>query len=96
MLAEAVSIDGGLLVVILIVLFVVAAAWCALVVVGCVCARRAGRGSRAALAVWAVVAVAQTLPLLIGFTGLAVAPIMALVLQAGFYLWARADAAGGR
>ena len=51
-LAEAVSIDGGTLVLILVALFLFFAACCALVTAGFVWAARAGRGSRAALAAW--------------------------------------------
>lgn len=69
MLAEAVSINGGALVIVLVILVLLGALAIAAMVLGCVWATRAGRGSRRALAGWLVVAVLEavySLPLIAG------------------------------
>lgn len=88
-LAETVSIDGGALLLILVVLLVLAALWCALMVLGCVWAVRAGRGSRRALTGWVIVSVLEVLPALGGLGTILAVPGLAFLVQVGLYAWAR-------
>lgn len=92
--AEAVSIDGGLLLLILVVLFVLFALWCAAVFLGCKWARRAGQGSRRALVGWAAAAALAVVPLVTELQPLGVALALAVLsVQGWLYLRAKAAAA---
>lgn len=91
MLAEAVSIDGGLLLVILFVFLLMVGLWCVVVALGCRWAKQAGQGSRGALAGWAVVAVLEVVPLALGFTPLLVLAAVVLAFQGWLYARARAE-----
>jgi hypothetical protein len=95
MLAEAVSIDGGVLLLILVVFVLLFVLWCALVTLGCRWARRAGQGSRRALAGWAVVAVLEVLPFIFDLTPLLLVPLGVLALQARLFIRAKAEATAG-
>lgn len=64
LLAEGPSIDGGLLVVLLAIAIAVVVLTVAAAVLGCVWARRAGRGSRPALVGFLAVAAVEALVLL--------------------------------
>jgi hypothetical protein len=87
--AEAVSIDGGVLLAVLVVFLVLLGTWVGLVVLGCRLARQAGEGSALAPLGWAVVAIVQTLPLTVGDTGLLLLALAILGLQVSIYLHAR-------
>lgn len=91
-LAETVAIDGGVLLLVLVVFMVMVATWCGLVALGCFWARRAGLGSRPALAGWMVVVVAQTVPLAIEPTPLLLIPVAAAGIQTMLYILARRQA----
>ncbi len=95
MLAEAVSIDGGVLLAALVVLLALVALWCGLVFLGCRLARGAGRGSRGALVGWVVVAVVEVLPLVVGDSPLLLLGAAVLGVQAWFYVRGKADASAG-
>ncbi len=95
MLAEAVSINGGTLLLILLFLVAMVVVWCALVVFGCRLAKQAGQGSRQALVGWAVVGVLELAPLVVGFTPLLLVGVAVLGLQAAFYLRAKAESRPG-
>ena len=88
-LAESVSLDGGALLVILVIFLALMAVWCAVMVLGCVWAVRAGRGSRLALAGWAVVALIELLPAASAIGSILALPALVFVLQVGLYFWAR-------
>lgn len=92
MFAETVAIDGGVLLLVLVVFMVMVVIWCGLVALGCFWARRAGLGSRPALAGWMVVVVAQTVPLAIEVTPLLLIPVAAVVIQTLLYIRARGQA----
>lgn len=97
MLAEAVSISGGALLVILVALLVAAAAAVAMLVFGCVWARRAGGGDEGAYRRWQVVVTLEALlclPLLAPLAGDREAggslfPAVALALHVTVYLISR-------
>ncbi len=91
MLAETVSIDGGVLLLGLLILLAMVALWCALVVLGCRLARRAGQGSRPALAGWVVVAVVEVLPLVTDFSPVLLLAAAVLGVQGWFYRRGKAD-----
>lgn len=91
-LAETVSLDGGALLVILVIFLAVLAAWCAVMVLGCVWAVRAGRGSRLALAGWGVVALIELLPAAGALGSILALPALVFVLQVGLYFWAKSQA----
>ena len=95
MLAEAVSIDGGTLLLILLVLVVMVVVWCGLVVLGCRLARQAGQGSQRALGGWVVVGILELAPLVVGFTPLLLVGVAVLAVQVTFYLRGKADRASG-
>jgi hypothetical protein len=94
-LAETVSIDGGVLLVALVVFGLMVALWCGLVLIGCRWAREAGHGSGRALVGWVVVAVLEVLPLVAGFSPVLMVGLAALAVQGWLYLQARAEAGGG-
>ena len=101
MLAEAVSLDGGTLLLILIVGLVVLAVTLAVVVFGFVLAPRAGRGSRRALAWWVVIVALEGLYgvgslaafLAEGFSLWALLPLVIVAAQVALFVRARRDAA---
>ncbi|MDQ6910367.1 MAG: hypothetical protein M3Z84_06230 [Actinomycetota bacterium] len=100
MLAESVSIDGGLLLVFLIIALVALVAFVAVAVGGCVLAYKAGSGSSGALGGWIAVVAVETTALFLSTASLLAErrrlnpflPITAFVLmvQVGFFLLARA------
>jgi hypothetical protein len=88
-IAEAVSIDGGVLLAVLVVFLVLLGLWLGLVALGCWFAKQAGEGSAPAPVGWALVAVAQTAPLTLGDAQWLLLALAILVVQATFYLVAR-------
>ncbi len=84
---EAPQISGSVVLIILVVLAVALVVVGALVWQGCVMARRAGRGDRTALAVWAAISVVEAA---LAVAGLVVVSGPALLVQVGFYFRGRA------
>lgn len=102
MLAETIKLSGGEVLVVLLVLLGILAVVAAVVVLGCVWAWKAGRGSELALALWIVCASLEALallgaaPSLIKGNFFIVGPTGALGLQAALYFGARTSAGGPR
>ena len=101
MLAEAVSIDGGTLLLILAALLLVFAIGVAIIVFGFVLAPRAGRGSRRALVWWVVIVAVEVLYALGGvavifdggFSLSLLVPPAIIAGQVAIFVQARKDAA---
>lgn len=99
MLAEAVSLDGRAIFLLLVIFVALCLASVAVVVLGCVCALRAGRGSERALigllvcvALESFLAIPALLGILAGdFTLFALLPLGALALQATLYVLGRSE-----
>jgi hypothetical protein len=89
-IAEAVSIDGGVLLAVLVVFLVLVGLWLGLVALGCWFAKQAGGRSAPAPVGWALVAIAQTAPLTFGDVEWLLLALAILVVQGTFYLVARA------
>ena len=91
-LAETVSIDGGLLLLILGAFLAAVVAWCFAVAVGFRAARQAGAGEAGAMGRWVLAGVFQMG--LVAWSPLVVVALVLLGLQVLQYRKAR-DAAGG-
>ncbi|MGH8990738.1 MAG: hypothetical protein ACRDYV_11515 [Acidimicrobiia bacterium] len=93
MLAESPSIDGGVLLIVLLAFAVTLALAVGTVVVGCMAATRAGRGSQNALIAWVIVAALEgglaVLGLLNASPVVLLPGLAALVLQVALYQRAR-------
>lgn len=97
LLAEAISLDGGELLVILVILVVLLAGTVAIVVAGCVWAYRVGRGSQDRPVGLVVVLAVEGLVLLASLAALAddsanlslIFPAGALLAQGLAYAWGR-------
>lgn len=88
-LAETVSIDGNLLLLLLAVFLATVALWCFLAIRGFFWAKQAGRGSQRALVWWVVSCVAIVLPL--SPSPLVLVPLVLVGLQVRTYRRAKAE-----
>ena len=91
LLAETVSIDGGLLLTILAVLLLAVIAWCFAVSVAFRAAKQAGRGEDGAMTRWVLAGVVEVA--MVAWTPLVVVALVFLAIQVFQYRQAR-EAAG--
>ena len=97
-LAESISIDGGLVAFVLAVLLVLVIATVALMIAGAVWARRAARGSEPALAGFLLVVAVEAVLATIGLASvgpLAIVFAAAFLVHVGLYAYERSRATGG-